>query len=119
MSTHFRNLDNELHSLINGIKSEPDPLLRLRYVKELEHKANKLLRELKWETAYAARQKYALRDISTVVDSDPGTVLYWSDQHRLAWGLPLIPRRASRDLSSYIDLTGKPASPPSLPVRSL
>jgi hypothetical protein len=119
MSTHYRNLDNELHSLINGIKAEPDPLLRLRYVRELEVKADKLLRELKWETAYAARLKYALRDIAAATDSDVGTVMYWSDKHRFARGLPHVGRRSSRDISQYLDLTGEPASPPSAPVRSL
>ena len=92
--------------MINGLKTEPDVLLRLKQIKDLEDEAYRLFREVKREAAYNARLQFLSSDVAKYVGSDITQVLYWSECHRKAWGLPHPPRRRRQDLSSYMDLTG-------------
>lgn len=92
--------------MINGLKSEPDVLLRLKQIKDLEKETYRLFREIKREAAYNARQQYISSDIARYVGSDTSQVIYWSDCHRKAWGLPSAPRLRRQDLSAYMDLSG-------------
>jgi hypothetical protein len=102
----YTGLEDELFSIIHALRAEQDVLLRMKYVRNMERAAIKQFRDLKRESAYAARLKYAGPDVAAVTGADNKEIDYWAACHAEAKGLPRITRRAKRDLSDYMDLSG-------------
>lgn len=100
MSIKYMALEDQLIALLQAIEAEPDTVQRLKNVKELEAKAIRWFRELKYKSAYSARLSMRAVDIADAIGSDRKDIDYWVRCHYESKGLERPPYRKQHDLSA-------------------
>ena len=112
MSIKLTVLVDQALALLDSLRSESDPLERLRVTREVERVLLPGLRQLRDETAYAARQQLSLADIGQFTGYTRANLGQMVERHAERKGLPsMMYQRKRHDLSDYLDLTGSASRP--------
>jgi len=107
MSIKLTVLTDQALALLDSLQSEPDPLQRLRNIRDVEEMLKPRLARLRDEAAYRSRESLSADDIGDYTGYGARHVSVMAARHAELTGLPsVLYQRRIVDLAGYLDLTG-------------
>lgn len=105
MSTTYIQLHDQIIAVTDAVWIERDPIKRLALADALERDGMEMLREIKRDSAYAARQKYGIDQISTATGLGKSVIYKLISDH--VQNNPQLGQPKTKnltDVSEFIDL---------------
>jgi hypothetical protein len=96
-----------LVNLIDTINHEPDPLLRLTLFSYLAGLYETRVLPERDRSAYEARERYSIDNITQVSGSEPKQVYYWASRHQQRKDKPPLKRRYQQDVSGAVEVAAE------------
>ena len=117
MGTRYNFFYDQMQSLIDSINHDSDPAERLANLQRIYKDGLTMMLRSRDEAAYELRSRYSSQDAEAVAKVSAKYIDYWAKRHQNRHNLPPLARKRRVDLADVIDLSGRLASPPNLPLR--